>query len=150
MLTRIRRFKALPSANRWIFLKAWFRLAILSRPFKRQVRSLQHRRERVAPPPLRPGEGEQAIRIGELVTLAARHTPWQSPCLAQVLAAQRLLAARGIPGQFHLGVRRVASGDGQARDLEAHAWLECGDLIVSGEWEHRDYTVVSTFAWDRA
>lgn len=152
MLSRIRRFAALDSSDQWIFVQAWFllgrtRISLLATRFKKLVVSLKHHREHPGAPSLDPGQQAQAVRIGELVAIAARYTPWQSRCLAQVLATQRLLAKHHIPGQFYLGVRPGCERTSQAAGPPAHAWLQCGDRIVSGGHGHEQFTVVSTFSW---
>lgn len=154
MFKKIRQFFALDSGYRRLFLQAWFllgwaRAATLTISFKLIVSSLQHYREKTAPPALELEEREQAMRIGRLVAQAARYTPWKSPCLVQVLVVQRLLARRGIPGQFHLGVRKGETTGEQSNGLQAHAWLVCDDLIVNGDDGHEAFTVVSTFGWGR-
>ena len=153
MLKRLRQFSALNAKDRSIFVKAWFmlgwmRAAILLTSFRRLTRSLEHH------PQLRPGTelSEQQLvragRIGKLVAVAARYTPWQSLCLVQVLVVQRLLAQHKIPGQFYLGVRRGAEVDADPDGLAAHAWLQCGEAIVNGAAGHELFTVVSVFSWD--
>ena len=84
---------------------------------------------------------------GGSIAAAARFTPWQSRCLIQVLAAQRLLAKRKIPGQFHLGVQRDSGSIVDPTGFSAHAWLQCGDVIVTGAAGHERFTVVSSFSW---
>jgi hypothetical protein len=76
-------------------------------------------------------------RVAWAVPAAASVVPWRSDCLVQALAARRWLAAEGIATALHLGARR-ADGRDTRRDrearssLEAHAWLTCGDRIVTG------------------
>ena len=60
------------------------------------------------------------------ITVASRYIPG-AKCLARALAAQVLLARRGHPVRFHIGVDRSSEGK-----LEAHAWLESGGRIVIG------------------
>ena len=97
---------------------------------------------------VRDAEQQEALIIGRLVTAASRITPWQSLCLTQVLVVQRLLASRNIPGQFYLGVRRGCELTDDPTGLSAHAWLQCGEDIVSGRAGHERFTVVSAFSWD--
>jgi hypothetical protein len=84
--------------------------------------------------------------VGWAVQAASRYTPWSNTCLVQVLAAQRMLRERGIAGAIYIG---AVPGDGSSGSvgLEAHAWLKCGDLFVTGEAGHTRYTVVSSFSW---
>jgi hypothetical protein len=149
---RLGKFLALPPSERALFLQAWCllgwaRAAILLRPFKRIVRKLQHHPEATAPLPVAPQQLETAQRIGYLVAAAARYTPWQSLCLTQVLVTQRLLARKGIPGQFCLGVMKGEAPLEGEPEMAAHAWLTCGEVIVNGTSGHEVYAVVSAFSW---
>ena len=154
MFNRVRQFAALDASQKLIFVQVWFllgwiRVAILTVSFKRLTASLQHHREIVPPISVELEEREQAARIGILVASAAKYTPWQSLCLAQVLTVQRLLSRRNIPGQFYLGVCKNGEEGADPTGLAAHAWLQCGDVIVNGGAGHQEYTVVSTFSWGR-
>lgn len=154
LLNKVHKFAALDGEQKIIFIQAWFmlgwaRAAILSVSFKRLSASLQHHRELVTPSMLSPGQLQQASCIGKLVASAASATPWQSRCLAQVLVVQRLLARRNIPGQFYLGVRKGCEDGTDPTGLAAHAWLQCGNVIVNGGNGHEEYTVVSTFSWGK-
>jgi hypothetical protein len=150
---RLYKFLELAPPHRLLLVRAWFMLGwyraiILLVPFKRITAGLQHHRVAPSPPPpLPPALRDEAIMIGRLVAVAARFTPWQSLCLSQVLVAQNLLAEQDIPGQFYLGVRRGCEGTNDPAGLAAHAWLQCGDAIVSGGAEREQFTPVSSFSW---
>jgi len=133
-------------AQAWLLL-AWYRLCIILVPLRRITATLQHSPVANPPAALPPGQEQEAVMIGRLVAAAARFTPWQSRCLIQVLAAQRLLAKRKIPGQFHLGVQRDSGSIVDPTGFSAHAWLQCGDVIVTGAAGHERFTVVSSFSW---
>jgi len=152
MLKRPRQFLALPLAEKRIFVEGWLllgymRAAILITSFKKLAAQLQHHPDIPGVTPLSSEQLRRAARIGHLVASAARYTPWQSLCLTQVLVVQRLLASRNIPGQFFLGVRRGCELTDDPTGLSAHAWLQCGDIIVNGAAGHERFTVVSTFSW---
>ena len=89
----------------------------------------------------------QALRIarliGQAVRSAAGNTPWQSVCLPQAITAQWMLKRRNISGTLYLGVKTSPHPPGT---LLAHAWLRCGDRILTGADGHSQFTVVSTFA----
>jgi hypothetical protein len=155
MMDKLQRFFALAWWQRGVFVQAWFmlgwmQLAIKATSFKRLARKLEHHRQPPALLPLVPGQEKVASNIGRLVAAAAKVTPWQSPCLAQVLVTQRLLARRGIAGQFYLGVRRGREETDDPTGLSAHAWLQCGPYIVNGAAGHEAFTVVSAFSWGGA
>jgi hypothetical protein len=82
-----------------------------------------------------------AWQISWAVNAAARHTWWTSNCLPRALAGQRMLARRGLPATVYLGAARD-----EPETMIAHAWLRCGDGLLTGGPGHRRYTVVATFA----
>lgn len=71
---------------------------------------------------------EIAGRVGWAVRAAAARLPWHSTCLVQAMAAALLLRRRSVPATLSLGVARD-----QEAQLSAHAWLSCGDLVLTGE-----------------
>ena len=92
-----------------------------------------------------PGQLETASGIGRAVRAAAARTPWDSSCLVQVLAAQRMLRARGIGGEVFIG---ADTADEQGNPgFSAHAWLLCGEAFVTGEAGHARYQPVMSFSW---
>ena len=134
-------------ADRGLLLEAacWLalaRLAVLTIPFKRIAPHLgttgAHSAEQVAPE-----TAAAARRVGWAVRAVARRTPWDSNCLAQAIAAKRMLRRRRIPSTLYLGVARPVP---EAGGLSAHAWLRCGAEILTGGRGHALYTVLSTFA----
>jgi hypothetical protein len=82
-----------------------------------------------------------AQKISWAVQTAGRHTPWESKCLAQAIAAKMMLRRRQIPGTLYLGLAKDEQGE-----LSAHAWLRCGDLILTGGQNLEGYTTIATFA----
>jgi len=84
-----------------------------------------------------------ALRVGRAVRSAAVHTPWRSVCLPQAVTAMWLLRRRCVPATLYLG---VAQRGRNREGLVAHAWVRCGDLVLTGAAGHRRYTIVSTFS----
>ncbi len=151
MLRLLHKFRDLAPWEKRVLISAWFLLAwkralILTTDFKRQVKGLEHHREPPRPDELPLEQLQRALSIGRLVAVAARYTPWNSSCLAQVLVTQHLLQRRGIAGYFCLGVKKneLASSP---EALAAHAWLSSGGKIINGAAGHEHYTVVSAFSW---
>lgn len=97
-----------------------YRLLILLVPFRWFA-------PRKAPLADRCEDTELPLRVGRAVLTASRHVPWQAACLAQALAAKTMLALRGTRSVMHLGARFDEDGE-----LAAHAWLSCGDRLVTG------------------
>jgi len=147
----IRRFAALSTEEKKLFLEAYstlgvMRLAILTISFKKLTQDLRH--TPAVPAMTSPSEGElhTARTIGRVITQAAAHTPWESACLAQSLVAQRMLRKRGIPGLLCLG---VAKDEANLEKIKAHAWSQCGGVIVTGEAGCEAFRVISVFEWEK-
>ena len=151
MISRVRKFLALDHDTRSLLMQSFrllgqIRFALLTTSFKRLVARLTVHREASGQVSLNADSLATAQRIGWAVRTAARFTPWNSTCLVQVLAAQRMLQRRGIAGAFYLGASRGEEG-GERQALMAHAWLKCDDEFITGESGHERFTVVSSFSW---
>ena len=81
--------------------------------------------------------------VGGAVRSAAGWTPWGSVCLPQATAAKWMLKRRNIPATVYLGVMKDES---RPEKLAAHAWVRCGEFILTGAKGHQQYTVVSKFS----
>ena len=146
MSSRLEKFLALSLAEKGIFVKAWFmlgwmRAGILLSSFRHMSRGLVHHEDQTAGQTLTPEQERCAQRIGYLVSAAAVATPWRSRCLVQALVVQRLLAERQIPGSLFLGARNF---EGR---FCAHAWLMCGNSVVSGGPGHEHYQELTRYSW---
>jgi adenylylsulfate kinase len=82
----------------------------------------------------------EARRIAWAVQTASRYTPWKSNCLPSAIAAKYLLGRRGIASTLYLGAAFKAR-----TELEAHAWLRCGPLHVTGGAGHLRFGTVAVF-----
>lgn len=65
--------------------------------------------------------------IGWAINSAAARVPWRSDCLLQAMAGSMWLDRIERNYKLNIGVRKNAAGE-----LEAHAWLTSGDLVVTG------------------
>lgn len=97
------------------------RLALATLPFGRYGWWLRLGNGRPA------AEAPAAERIGIAIRTATRNVPWNAVCLPQAMAAKAMLARRGRSSVLCVGV--MPSTDGV---LLLHAWLEAGDLVVTG------------------
>jgi hypothetical protein len=82
----------------------------------------------------------RALTVSRAVQRAARNLPWECQCLVQAVAGKAMLRRRGLPSTLYLGVAK----DEDAK-LCAHAWLRCGNVILTGREGADRFTVVSTF-----
>ncbi len=133
--------------ERYLLLEAFIflclaRLALLFFPFRWLARTLgrhMHESERAM--------GTETLNtarmVGSAIRSAANYTPWESVCLPQAVAAMWMIKRRNIPGTLYMGVRKEGSGTGR---LTAHAWVRCGNAVITGAKGHLHYTVVSAFS----
>ena len=84
----------------------------------------------------------RAWRIGRIVELTARYTPWESKCLVQAAMARTLLGLYGIPYILHIGALMTHD---DIEPLKAHAWVKVGHGIITGREGHRAFGIVSSF-----
>lgn len=126
----------------WLLLGA-SRLLIILVPFSVVRRLLgRYDAEPVATIDDLPSDRSARARgIGAAVERAAIHTPWQSTCYPQALAARAQLVLHRIPHTVHFGLRRAPDGD-----MVAHTWVRAGNLSICGGDGH-DYVVVGSFSW---
>jgi hypothetical protein len=151
MLSKLKAYYSLTTNQKRLFLQAYrllgaMRFAILTRSFKSLVAGLEVHREVLEQAPLDAGDLATAHEVGWAVRKAAQFTPWQSTCLVQVLASQRMLQKRAIAGAFYLGAT-TRDVEGQDKPLSAHAWLKCDQQFITGEPGHQRFTVVTCFSW---
>lgn len=133
--SKVRKFGRLDAADKWLFLRAvaWLAIARLMLA----VYSFGRLAEKLA--------GEAAVenteadaeylqRVSYAVAAAANNVPWRSDCFPQSIAARMLLKRRGFGSTIHIGVER--QGDDV---LNGHAWLTCGNTVVTGGAELHRY-----------
>jgi len=148
----LKKFFRISTREKGLFFEAFFwlmgaRLVLLFLPFKKIAPHLGKHMEET--PPDFPA-GSPAAKLYDdvvpAVSLAIRRasgrTPWESACLVQALAAKMMLKCRRFPSTLYLG---MAKDENKHTGLKAHAWVRCGDTIVSGNEGINQYTVVSTF-----
>lgn len=145
MIRQIKKVLSLSWREQWLFFEAYIltgvvRLAILVIPFKYSSKILGKSMqesfttecdEKVA----------MALKIGWIIQAVSRRTLWDSKCLVQATVGKILLRQYGIANTLYLG---LAKREGK---LIAHAWLRCGDRIITGGVVN-SYTVVNKFADD--
>lgn len=143
----ITRFFRLEGEQRRLLLQAFSELhrarrALSQKPFRELIDGLEaHKGEFYGSAGGQDVQG-QARAVAWAVRVASAYAPWKSSCLAQVLAAQKLMQARGIGGAMYIGAAR-----GEENDFSAHAWLKHGETFITGESGHDQYKVLTTFTW---
>jgi hypothetical protein len=79
-------------------------------------------------------------KIAWAIRVVCTRTPWECKCLVQALAAQRMLKKRNIKSTIYLGLKKD-----QKDNLNAHAWLRCGQEFVTGGYCRNKYVEVARF-----
>jgi hypothetical protein len=136
--TRPLKFLRLPSAERWLLVRAAVLLVVIRlglgllpfHTFRRLLAKLA-----TASAGVQKTDPSFEERVGRAVGVASRHSLGTGTCLSQALAAQVLLTRRGHPALLRIGVLR-----GQEGQLVAHAWLEGRNRVVVGGSELERYT----------
>lgn len=118
------------------------RLAVWFVPFRRLAARLG---EAMAESPTAATEAQHAAAapIGWAVGSLGERLPGMRQCLVQAVAATWMLQRRRIPSTLYFG---LAKDEEKSADLKAHAWVRCGTLVLTGEAERHDFTVVASFA----
>jgi len=140
--SRVERLRHLPRRDRHLLVEAtiWLavaRLAVLVVPFKRLAPHLGDAMTET-PTEAVPADGWPE-RIAWAIAAASKATPWKTPCLAEAIAAQRMLRRRRIPSTMYLGLTK----DGDV--MAAHAWVRCGRATITGESAKPQFTPVASF-----
>lgn len=128
----------LDSADKWLLLRAtvWLaiaRIMIVVMPFRHLSARLSATNNSTQ---IEPDQG-LLQRIAYAVSAAANNVPWRSDCFPQTIAARMLLKRIGYASTIHFGVDRVGENG-----LKGHAWLTCGETVVTGGGELDRYTEV--------
>lgn len=129
MSGKLRKFFHLPFRQKMMFSEALFwaafyRFQVLYMPFAKlslKIGTMGYET---------PDDADYRVAVRTVRTVVesvCRHTPWESKCLVRALTAKEMLNRRGYPCTLYMGVQ--AGTDGK---MEAHAWLRCGNLFVTG------------------
>lgn len=145
---KIKKFSKLSSEEKKLFIEAWITLGKIrtiskTTSFKSQAKDFNHR-ENGTIKPLPEYQKKIALMVGQSIVSASGYTPWGSACLIQSFTAQRMLRKRGIPGAVFIGVRK---DDSDEDTIKAHAWSQCGDLIITGHLGHDEFKIISVLEW---
>jgi hypothetical protein len=125
-----------------LFVEAWCllhlaKLVILFMPFKKiaawmgslGVESLHDAHSR-----------DLSTKIEHAVRRSSRYTLHVSKCYDQALTAKALLGQCNLPATIYFGLAKESENQ-----LMAHAWVRCGNKIISGKAGMERFTVVACF-----
>ena len=148
MISTLQKFRSRTWAERGLLLETLLllglmRAAILLFPFQRIAHWLKLEPDELQTSQVsETWEVSTAETIGWAIRAAAARTPWQSTCLVQALAGVYMLKRRKLPAALILAVTK----NGVVQEgFAAHAWLRCGEVVLTGEEGHEHYKVITTF-----
>jgi hypothetical protein len=81
-----------------------------------------------------------STKIEHAIRRASRYTLHSSKCYDQALSAKALLGQMGLPATIYFGLAKESENQ-----LMAHAWVRCGESIISGKAGMERFTVVACF-----
>lgn len=123
--------------RRWLALEA----GALLLAAKAMIHTLPFRRWKAAVGPVGDADGHEprdarsggdrevlARELAAIVRMAAATLPVELLCLPQALAARWMLRRRGLATRLHVGAKR----DGDAAEVQLHAWLEYDGIVLTG------------------
>ena len=150
MLNKIKIFLRLSTQGKVLFLEAYYtlaitRISIMWVPFKKLTRNFSHQKTPSSLPLLYPVDKVLALDIKKAIKQATSYTPWESSCLIQSLTAHKMLKKRGISGVIYIGVKRDKN---EQKKIQAHAWVQTGEYVITGEKESKSFAIVSVFSWE--
>lgn len=122
----------------WVLmLSAYYRWLMLYKPFAAIEKGLGQKDCETSREPV---DAAITDEVGWLVPAVCTRTPWQSMCLVQALCARKLLNHKHLPCTIYFGVAR-----GENEQLTAHAWLRCGNRVVTGGEVAKQFTVTGIY-----
>lgn len=90
-------------------------------------------------------DSAQAVDVARALSAVAARLPWTSTCLAQALAGARLLHGKGLQAMLTLGAAKRPAAGLEGDPVLAHAWLDHGDVTVTGAAQQGRFIPVGRF-----
>lgn len=145
LLRKIRSFLRVPVSTKLLFLEAFFASAyvkatLLFFPFKKVAGWLGSAHGADATE-LNAQQRALVRQIDFSIRLCQRYAPWPTECYTTSLTAKKMLRRRKIGSVLYFGFGKDEHGK-----LKGHAWLKCGDMVVTGHCDFSQYQVHSSFS----
>jgi len=81
---------------------------------------------------LDPQANHPVTQVNLAMARAARYLPFTPSCLVWCMGSKFMLTRRHIPSVLHIGVPPRSKRDALAQP-ELHAWLQVGDVVLTGQ-----------------
>lgn len=144
MFRIIKKYIELPGSDKKLFFEAvrltfWIRLRSFFLNFNKNVSKIgvPHKESLIKP------DSDQLKIIYKVFRAMRRssiYLPFNNSCLYEALVVKLMLNSRGIESTFYLGVSKDST-----KQLKAHAWLKCGDTIITGRRGMENYTSIEWY-----
>ena len=126
-----------------VLLNIWFsKVLLIFLPFKWIAPQLGTQ-DRESPKQLSVKDENCAKQISSIFKKIDPHLHLKNKCLVQAIAAKWMFKRRRIPSTLYLGARPGQEGEAHYR---FHAWLRCGNLIVTGDKNISALKILSKFS----
>lgn len=141
---RIRIISLMKRSDKILLIEAFFlaaicRLIILTVPFKMYKNCLgTYNKETSYDSNIQ--DNLTIKKVARVIATISKYTPWQTKCLVQAMTAQRILRRRKVFTTIYLGVRKDKNNN-----VQAHAWLRAGRVIVTGGHNIDSFKEVARF-----
>tara|TARA_R110002167_G_scaffold140818_1_gene328783 strand:- start:201 stop:683 length:483 start_codon:yes stop_codon:yes gene_type:complete len=83
-----------------------------------------------------------AWRIGSLVRLSAKYTPWDSSCLTQAMVAKYWCVRFKIPYAVYIGLAKAPE---DPSGYKGHAWISAGPVFLTGGNSFAEFPVIGCY-----
>jgi len=145
MPLHVQRFFKLNRAERLLFIQAYFLIIIYSlyivfTPKRIVFKSLGLKGVESSFDNIN-GTTDEISQIEKSIRRAVNFLPWTTKCFARAITAKRILQRKQIPSTIYLGVAKEGGNK-----MIAHAWLRCGNIIVTGKEEMKKFTPIIYFS----
>lgn len=120
-----------------IWLTGWCRFQILYRPFSKLSPKIGSVGTET---PIDTQNPAEVMQVQKIVRAVSRRMPWTCNCMVQALTMKKMLARRAIGSTLYMGVALDQNGN-----MEAHAWLRCGSVYISGKSEMERFTATTMY-----
>lgn len=152
-MSRLRRFLSQPRQRRALVLPCAMALLCANWrvrvwPFARLARTLGvlQTPAAAAVPAAAAGAEDVAADLRWAMAALARVWPGTPTCLMLAIAAREVLVDRGLDCELYFGVRsRLGDGEPRPPSIDAHAWLRCAGLVVTGEREAARFEPIAVY-----
>jgi hypothetical protein len=144
MLEKLNKFILLTGEEKRLFFVAVYyacstRIMIAILPFRRYAKYLgiPHKESAIQQ---NPDQLTIVYKVFRAMRRSSVYLPFREKCLVDAIVIKKMLLNKGIESTLYLGVSKDSD-----KQLIAHAWLRCGENIVTGRKGLENYKLLEWF-----